>query len=67
MAKWERVPRPEDQGGLGVINSKIMNKCLLIKWIWKTMRGSEDASFKLLEAKYMRDGNVFSSSIRGSS
>lgn len=35
MAKWDMVGRPKDQGGLGVINTKIMNECLLVKWIWK--------------------------------
>jgi hypothetical protein len=25
MAKWEMVSRPKDQGGLGIINTKIMN------------------------------------------
>jgi hypothetical protein len=33
MAKWEKVSRPKDQGGLGVINTEIMNKSLLVKWI----------------------------------
>lgn len=33
MAKWETVSRPKDQGGLGVINTEIMNKSLLVKWI----------------------------------
>lgn len=33
MAKLEMVCRPKDQGGLGIINTKIMNECLLVKWI----------------------------------
>lgn len=35
MAKWEMVCRPKDQGGLGIINTRLMNDCLLVKWIWK--------------------------------
>jgi hypothetical protein len=33
MAKFEMVCRPKDQGGLGIINTKIMNESLLVKWI----------------------------------
>jgi hypothetical protein len=31
--------RPKDQGGLGIINTSLMNECLLTKWIWKTTQG----------------------------
>lgn len=33
MAKWDMVCRPKDQGGLDIINTRIMNECLLVKWI----------------------------------
>jgi hypothetical protein len=33
MAKFEMISRPKDQGGLGIINTRIMNDCLLVKWI----------------------------------
>jgi hypothetical protein len=50
MARWEIVSRPKDQGGLGVINTEIMNECLFIKWIWKIVKGSEDLWYKLIQA-----------------
>lgn len=31
MAKWEMVSRPKDLGGLGIINTRMMNECLLVK------------------------------------
>ena len=31
MAKWDTLSRPKDQGGLGIINTQIMNECLLVK------------------------------------
>jgi hypothetical protein len=43
-------------GGLGIINTRIMNGCLLIKWIWKICSGSDEIRCKLLKAKYMSDG-----------
>lgn len=61
MAKWETLCRPKDQGGLGVINTMIMNECLLVKWIWKISKGSNELWFRLLKAKYMNDGDFFRS------
>ncbi|WVZ90615.1 hypothetical protein U9M48_036900 [Paspalum notatum var. saurae] len=33
MAKWDMVIRPRDHGGLGILGTKLMNECLLTKWI----------------------------------
>ena len=33
MANFEMVCRAKDQGDLGVLNTKIMNESLLVKWI----------------------------------
>jgi hypothetical protein len=53
MAKWEMVSRPKDQGGLGIINMKIMNESLLVKWIWKIFQQPDELWFKILKAKYL--------------
>jgi hypothetical protein len=65
MDKWETVSRPKDQGGLGIIDTRNMNGCLLVKWIWKIVKGSEETWYKLLKAKYMQDGHFFKSKSRG--
>jgi hypothetical protein len=44
-----------------------MNECLLAKWIWKITKGSNETWYKLLQAKYMQDGNFFNSKCRGAS
>jgi hypothetical protein len=67
MAKFEMVCRPKDQGGLGIINTKIMNDCLLVKWIWKIHLEPNSLWFKILKAKYMKSGGFFGSSMKGSS
>jgi hypothetical protein len=67
MARWETVGRPKDQGGLGIINTRIMNECLLVKWIWRIVKGSDSLWYKLLQAKYMSDNNFFNSKVRGTS
>jgi hypothetical protein len=38
LVKWAAICRPKNQGGLGVINSKLMNVALLSKWIWKLLQ-----------------------------
>jgi hypothetical protein len=60
MAKWEMVSRPKDQGGLGIINTRLMNDCLLVKWIWKIHQEPDALWFRLLKAKYMNGVNFFS-------
>jgi len=67
MAKWEMVARPKDQGGLGIINTKLMNECLLVKWIWKIMQEPNELWFKILQANYMDSRGLFHSKVKGSS
>lgn len=57
MAKLEMVVRPKDQGDLGIIETKIVNECLLVKWIWKYVQGSNGTWFRILQTKYMPDDN----------
>lgn len=35
MAKREMVTRLKEQGGLVFLDSRPMNECLLVTWIWK--------------------------------
>jgi len=67
MASWDMLSRPKDQGGLGIINTKIMNECLLTKWIWKIFKQPDEVWYKLLKAKYMRHKSFFNSKSRGAS
>ena len=32
----------KDYGGLGIINTRIMNEALLAKWVWKLYKGAPD-------------------------
>ena len=59
MASWDSISRPTDLGGLGVIKTNLMNDCLMVKWIWKITKGSSEIWYKLLEAKYLQNGNFF--------
>lgn len=67
MIKWEALCRPKGFGGLGFINSKVMNVALLGKWIYKLESGSKDVCCELLRKKYMTEGGFFQSKAEGAS
>ena len=39
LTRWKVVCTPKDQGGLGVLNLDVHNKCLLSKWLFKLING----------------------------
>jgi len=54
VAKWELLCQPKIQGGLGIQNLDILNKCLLSKWLFKLL--NEDGLWQeLLRNKYVKD------------
>jgi hypothetical protein len=54
MVAWEDICKPKDQGGLGIMSTKLMNVTMMSKWIWRML--TEDDSkllwLQLLKAKY---------------
>jgi hypothetical protein len=34
LARWDILCQPKDQGGLGIQNIDVQNKCLLRKWLF---------------------------------
>jgi len=54
LVKWEVMCQPKDQGGLGIQNLEIQNKCLLSKWLFKLL--NEDGMWQeLLRNKYIKN------------
>ena len=52
LARWDLIYHPKDQGGLGIIDLEIQNKCLLSKWLFKLF--NEDGIWQsLLRKKYL--------------
>ena len=54
LAKWSILCTPKDQGGLGILNLELQNKCLLSKWLFKLING-EGVWQDLLRNKYLRN------------
>lgn len=54
--KWKIMCRPKSLGGgLGIMNTAIMNKCLIIKWCWKILTtGPDTLWFQILKGLCLR-------------
>jgi hypothetical protein len=39
MVKWDELAKPKDHGGLGFTETRLMNMCMLSKWIFKLEGG----------------------------
>ncbi|KAG2553601.1 hypothetical protein PVAP13_9KG460127 [Panicum virgatum] len=66
--KWENLSFPKDYEGLGIINTRVMNDALLLKWWWRLYNaGPDDPCCNLLKAKYLPHGSLATSrGLRGS-
>jgi hypothetical protein len=58
MIKWEALNRPKEFGGLGFTDVRVMNTCLLAKWINKLERGDNSLCYTLLRNKYLGEKSV---------
>jgi len=53
LARWDILCQPKDQGGLGIQNIDVQNKCLLSKWLFKLI--NEDGMWQqVLRNKYLK-------------
>lgn len=66
MVKWAVVCSPKKFGGLGIINSKLMNIALLSKWIWKSLQNATSLWAEVLMDKYLPDGSFVECKVHGS-
>ena len=52
LIKWGLLCQPKDQGGIGIANLAIKNRCLLSKWLFKLL--NKDGIWQqLLRNKYL--------------
>lgn len=65
MMRWEVLATPKPVGGLGFTDTRVMNQCLLSKWIYKLEKGDNNPCYQLLRAKYLGEGGFFNSKSRG--
>jgi hypothetical protein len=60
IVRWEVMAKPREFGGLGFIDTRLMNRCLLSRWIVKLERGDSDMCTWLLRKKYLQERSFFS-------
>jgi hypothetical protein len=51
--------QPMEYGGIGIINTRKLNDCLLMKWIWKIGKKGKSLWCELVYAKYMKRKDFF--------
>lgn len=56
---------PKIIGGLGFTDTRVMNQCLLSKWIYRLEKGENNPCCKLLRAKYLREKGIYCSKSQG--
>lgn len=59
MVKWEALNRPKEFGGLGFMDVRIMNICLLCKWIERIEKGDNSLACEVLRKKYLNEKSIF--------
>jgi hypothetical protein len=50
--RWEALCKPKSLWGLGITDTRLMNICLMVKWIWKLYAGEQGLWADILRNKY---------------
>lgn len=54
LTRWDIICRPKDQGGLGIENLEVKNRCLLSKWLFRLSVKTEGTWVQILKNKYLQ-------------
>src|SRR3989337_3230430 len=64
LARWDIICRPKDQGGLGIENLEIKNKCLMSKWLYRLETEPEGMWAQILRNKYLQTKTLSQVTVR---
>ena len=64
LAKWDIICRPKDQGGLGIENLEVKNRCLPSKWMYKFSVESDATWAQILRNKYLQSKTLSQLTVR---
>jgi hypothetical protein len=64
LAKWDIICRPKDQGGLGIENLEVKNRCLLSKWLYKLSVETDATWAQILRNKYLHSKTLSQVTVR---
>jgi hypothetical protein len=57
--RWDAVCMPKSMGGLGIMDTKLMNVCLMAKWVWKIMSGAQGLWVDIIRGKYLNGRDIW--------
>jgi hypothetical protein len=68
MVDWDIVGKPNEFGGMGILNTRFTNIALILKWIWKLYQGGDGLWVELIWEKFLGGKDLFSRAVpaRGS-
>ena len=64
FARWDIICRPKDQGGLGIENLEVKNRCLLSKWLYKLSVETDATWAQILRNKYLHSKTLSQVTVR---
>ena len=68
LVKWDIICKPKSLGGLGILNTQVMNTCLIVKWWWRIMTANPEALwFQILKDMYFPSGSPMFAIANGAS
>ncbi|KAK1607529.1 hypothetical protein QYE76_031202 [Lolium multiflorum] len=56
--RWSAMCKPKCLGGLGIVDTRLMNICLMAKWIWRLYAGEQGLWAEILRAKYLGERDL---------
>lgn len=64
LTRWDIICRPKDQGGLGIENLEVKNRCLLSKWLFRLSIETEGMWVQILRNKYLHSKTLAQVNVR---
>ena len=65
MIRWDQLCLPKNFGGIGILNTRLLNDALLLKWVWRILaQRIGDLCYQLLRPKYLHNKTLMNSKNR---
>jgi hypothetical protein len=57
--RWSAMCKPKILGGLGTIDTNLMNTCLMDRWVWRLYGGENGLWADIIRGKYLQDRDIW--------